>query len=104
MGALEEFELEFLRLYQRLEEAKTHLEDYVRYVMEEERVLFHTVDARVKQASSAVRKLAKKKYELPWVQMMDLIGVRVLTYFRSDSLVVESVLRKHFLVDDDNSL
>ncbi|MBN1461652.1 MAG: RelA/SpoT domain-containing protein [Armatimonadetes bacterium] len=88
----------------KLEDAADRLEDYIVYALSTERVLFHAVVARPKSLKSALRKQAKKAYADPLHEMTDLVGVRVFTYFRDDARVVEDALKKHFVVDEPNSI
>lgn len=98
------FESDFLGGLARFEDATNRLEDYVRYVLDAERVLFHAVNGRTKSLKSALRKQAMKRYSDPLSEMTDIIGARVYTYFREDSREVERVLRKHFELDESRSL
>ena len=58
---------------------------------------------RVKTLESALRKIIEKGYTDPWQQMMDLVGGRIFTYFRPDSIRVEEVIRAYFDVHEEHS-
>jgi ppGpp synthetase/RelA/SpoT-type nucleotidyltranferase len=64
------------------------------------------VESRAKDAESFVRKLQRKKgqYERPLVDMTDLIGVRVITYYLEDVARVADVIAQEFTVDEDASV
>jgi len=64
------------------------------------------VMSREKGASSLKKKIARegKNYELPLEQITDLAGVRVITYFPKDVDAILPILKKEFLVDEDNSV
>lgn len=92
------FESEYREMRPELENAAKHLEEYVAVALQEQRILFHGVTVRAKAVESALRKVQKKKYQDPLSEIMDLLGARVFTYFRSDAEEVERVLRQHFRI------
>lgn len=49
--------------------------------------------SRVKEVHSAVKKLAKKKYNEPRHQMSDLVGARFVVLLRSDIAIVERAIQ-----------
>lgn len=51
--------------------------------------------SRVKDAASAIKKLAKKGYENPFEQMTDLIGARFVVLLRTDLEALEQVMVSH---------
>lgn len=99
-----DFLTDFREREAQLKKATERLEDYLKFVLKEERVLFHAVSGRVKSQKSVKVKFLKKKYQNPWSDMTDLVALRVFTYFRNDASVVEMALRKHFVIDEKNSL
>jgi putative GTP pyrophosphokinase len=50
---------------------------------------------RVKDESSAIKKLAKKNYEAPFDQMTDLVGARFVVLLRTDLEVLEHIIVSH---------
>lgn len=50
---------------------------------------------RLKDEESAVLKLAKKKYEMPFEQMTDLVGARFVVLLRTDLELLEQVIVGH---------
>jgi putative GTP pyrophosphokinase len=66
---------------------------------------FHSVDYRVKARDSAKRKLARgiDKYG-SIVDLTDLLGVRVITYFAEEVDRVADVVRPEVLIDELNSV
>ena len=98
-----QFRTELTARHGDLKTASEKLQSHLRFILKDARVFFHAVATRPKSVNSAVRKLRDKQYEQPWTEMMDLVGGRVFTYFRQDSLLVEDVLRNYFKVDEDNS-
>jgi putative GTP pyrophosphokinase len=50
---------------------------------------------RLKDEASAVKKLAKKNYENPFEQMIDLVGARFVVLLRTDLDLLEQVMISH---------
>ncbi len=85
----------------------------VRSILEEllhaKRIQFDRVDARVKTRKSFLEKAAKRvggrrKYTAPTEQIMDSVGVRVITYLDSTVSEVGALIESEFEIDRANSL
>lgn len=63
----------------------------------------HVVAARAKTLDSLRSKLRRKGYSNPRDQITDLIGVRVITYYRDDVDPVVSLLKLALRIDQKNS-
>jgi ppGpp synthetase/RelA/SpoT-type nucleotidyltranferase len=59
----------------------------------DERIHLHAVDVRVKKRRDLLRKLRKKVQTDPILHVEDIIGVRVITYYRDDAVWVEQTLQ-----------
>ncbi|MEQ6896561.1 hypothetical protein [Microbacterium sp. KR10-403] len=71
------------------------LEQRIRTALEADpRIRLHDVSARVKDRSSLERKLLKKVEKDPMMHIEDVIGVRIITYFRDDAPRVEDIVRR----------
>jgi ppGpp synthetase/RelA/SpoT-type nucleotidyltranferase len=64
------------------------------------------IEARTKRVDSFVEKIQRKdgRYANPMTEMTDLIGLRVLVYYREDVDEVCDVLKQEFSIDRDNSV
>ncbi|MBL9132693.1 MAG: NUDIX domain-containing protein, partial [Verrucomicrobiaceae bacterium] len=63
------------------------------------------VEARAKAVASFAEKIVRKrKYTDPLRQITDLCGVRVITQIRSEMEEVCAFIRRHFIIDEANSL
>lgn len=60
----------------------------------DKRIHVHAVDVRVKKRKHLKKKLRKKLQTDPILHIEDIIGVRVITYYRDDAARVEQVLHK----------
>lgn len=63
----------------------------------------HIIEARTKSVSSFKDKLSRpgKSYKSPLTQMPDLCGCRVITYYQDDCVKVADILKKEFIVVDE---
>jgi ppGpp synthetase/RelA/SpoT-type nucleotidyltranferase len=64
------------------------------------------IQARAKSVPSFAEKALRKreKYRDPVHQLTDLCGARVITHTKDESAEVSEFIRKHFEIDEDNSL
>ena len=64
------------------------------------------VEARTKTIESFEEKISRKgkKYKNPLLDMTDLVGLRVITYYREDVARIGEVLSGEFQIDEKNSM
>ena len=64
------------------------------------------VEGRAKTVDSFVEKIGRKgkKYDNPFADMTDLVGLRIITYYREDVARIGEILQGEFLVDEKNSV
>ena len=64
------------------------------------------VEGRAKTVDSFVEKVGRKgkKYEDPFADMTDLVGLRIITYYREDVTRIGDILKGEFSVDENNSV
>ena len=67
--------------------------------IDEADVKIHTIDSRVKELDSAIRKIRDKEYD-GLERVNDLIGGRVVCLFRSDLSKIKRVIEEQFQVDE----
>jgi ppGpp synthetase/RelA/SpoT-type nucleotidyltranferase len=90
-------------------------ESYKTYAEKLEEILEHAtrrigphvlIQARAKSVPSFAEKALRKreKYRDPVHQLTDLCGARVITHTKDESAEVSEFIRKHFEIDEDNSL
>lgn len=86
------------------------LESLISQLLNEEPIPFHSVDHRVKTQESAERKIARPRKGMndAGLRMLgtltDLLGIRIITYFRDEVGEVAKVLEREFTIDLENSL
>lgn len=64
----------------------------------------HVISGRAKKPESLLGKLRRKKYYRPSSQLTDLIGVRVITYYRDSVDPIVSRLRQEFEINENASV
>ena len=64
------------------------------------------VEGRAKTVDSFVEKIGRKgkKYVNPFTDMTDLVGLRIITYYREDVALIGEILKGEFKVDEKNSV
>ena len=64
------------------------------------------VDGRAKTVDSFVEKIGRKgkKYEDPFADMTDLVGLRIITYYHEDVARIGEILKGEFKIDEKNSV
>jgi GTP pyrophosphokinase len=64
------------------------------------------IEARTKSVESFVEKISRKgkKYNNPLVDMTDLVGLRIITYYREDVPRIGEILKDEFQIDERNSV
>lgn len=107
MGRLSRKAAEFIASYEREFEGHknraTKLTLLVRQIVEAVGVDIHLVSARAKHPDSVRAKLRRKKYADPAAQLTDRIGIRVITYYRSDVDAVARALQRELEIDRQKS-
>jgi putative GTP pyrophosphokinase len=64
----------------------------------------HSVQYRVKETNSLSDKIELKNKYTSLDEITDIVGVRVITYYSTDIEEVEKVIRRHFAVDNENTI
>lgn len=71
--------------------------------LKEEGILVHTIQGRTKTLKSFSQKIENPKYEGKMERVQDLVGIRIITYVKSDVQKVNEVIKDNFEIDEDNS-
>jgi Region found in RelA / SpoT proteins len=64
------------------------------------------IEGRAKAVDSFVEKIGRKgkKYKDPFADMTDLVGLRIITYYREDVARIGEILQEEFKIDEQNSV
>lgn len=81
------------------------VEHLVVEILEDQKINYHSVTARVKKRDSFVKKITKSsgKYQ-SLSEITDVAGVRIITYFEDDVDKVAQILESEFIIDIENSI
>jgi putative GTP pyrophosphokinase len=108
MGVQKDFDNEYDRLTAPLKDFGEATGALLETFLEQDQIKFHTVVYRVKSRDSAERKLARKAAEEGTLRsaatLTDLLGIRVITYFRDEVDAVAKVIEREFIIDPENSV
>jgi ppGpp synthetase/RelA/SpoT-type nucleotidyltranferase len=87
-----------------LERYAERVAQFIKRSLEDQPCEIHLVSGRAKEAKSLLRKLRSKGYDDPAVDLTDLIGIRVITYYDDDVDRVVRLLRTFLTVDEERSV
>jgi ppGpp synthetase/RelA/SpoT-type nucleotidyltranferase len=103
MSGLSKSSREFLKSYEVIYpdavKAAAIARELVSQALNQTGVFIHTVSARAKSLESMRGKLRRKSYSNPAKQMTDIVGVRVITYYRDAVDPVVRMLKQAFEID-----
>ena len=104
MAIREDFDSEYVRITEPLSDFGNALERLVGDLLDDKNIQFHRVDYRVKSKDSAARKIAVGGGLRTLESLTDLLGLRVITYFRDEVDKVANVVKSEFAIDDGSSV
>jgi ppGpp synthetase/RelA/SpoT-type nucleotidyltranferase len=108
MARLTKAALRFLQgyenTYEKYRDVASVLEEKIESLVRETGSDIHLVTARAKALDSLRSKLRRKRYSNPREQITDLIGVRVITYYRDGVDPVVQALKAKLRIDKKNSV
>lgn len=90
--------------YDHFRDLASLAEMFVRSALEDRDYALHVVSGRAKTPESLRAKVIEKEYPDPSVQVTDLIGIRVITYYAEQVDKIAERLRSKVIVDEANSL
>ena len=105
-----DFDEEYAHAVKLLPRFGQSLESLLEQLLTGKGIRFHRVNHRVKSKDSAERKMARPRKGATdsgprtLESLTDLLGVRVVTYFRNEIENVAEVMRSEFVIDWENSI
>jgi putative GTP pyrophosphokinase len=100
----DEFDLNYDAAVAGMELFGSTLERLIESLLDAEEIHVHSVTSRVKKRASVSRKLQRSSPERSIDTLTDLLGIRIITYFRDEVDSVARVIDREFSVDPDNSV
>ncbi len=80
------------------------VEEILRDIMSERSLNYHSISSRGKEVATYEKKARDGKYSDPERQIMDMAGVRVITYTQSDAEIVSSLVKELFDIMPEHSM
>lgn len=80
------------------------VEDIIKENLEQNNIQYHSVTSRAKSIKSYGDKAKNEKYTYPKNEILDMAGIRVITYLESDVENVAKIIEGLFDIDKKNSL
>jgi putative GTP pyrophosphokinase len=105
-----DFDEEYARAVELLPVFGESLESLLKHLLTAKEIQFHRVSHRIKSKDSAERKIARPRNGAnnagprTLESLTDLLGVRVVTYFRDEIESVAEVIKYEFVIDWENSV
>lgn len=79
------------------------VKDLIKELIDLQGIKYHSITYRIKDKESLINKVKNKQYKDPYSQIHDYIGIRVVTFVKSDVDKVCMMIEKEFNIDLDNS-
>ena len=82
-----------------------HLQQKIEKILKDNDIFYVKTEARIKTLDSFTRKIKikKDKYKNPLEEMTDILGIRIITYYREDVDSILKLLKENFKIDYQNS-
>jgi len=90
-----------LTIYQKL---SVQVESILKEILKQENINYHSVTSRAKGLSEYKDKASKEKYKDPKNEIMDMTGIRVITYLDSDAQKVSKIIKSSFKIFPEHSM
>ena len=85
------------------EELAIRVESIIKEVLKQQAVNYHTITHRPKSVERYREKASKEKYKDPRSEIMDMAGVRIITYIDSDAAKVAEIVKSLFEILPEHS-
>jgi putative GTP pyrophosphokinase len=95
---------EYQKLIEPLEALGEALGRLLRDILAENHLRPHSISYRVKKEDDARRKLARRDKGRILVSLTDMLGLRIITYFRDEVDTVARMIEGEFAIDAENSV
>src|ERR1044072_8457448 len=99
------FEKEFNKRNKQFVELRNEAEYTLKKKLELAGIKFHSIPSRIKELDSCFNKIEKYRFEKPFEQMRDFVGLRVICLFLSDIPKIDDLIKQSFFViNSDNKI
>jgi len=80
------------------------VENILKKRLKQEKVNYHSITSRAKSIEKYMEKASKEKYKDPRSEIVDMAGVRIITYLDSDVKKVEEIVKSTFEIIPEHSI
>jgi len=80
------------------------VETIVREIVQSNNINFHSISNRAKKISSYRKKASREEYKEPRSEIMDMAGIRIITYTDSEAKKVSEIVKKTFRIYPEHSV
>jgi len=78
---------------------RAEVEVILREALNENEIIFHSIESRVKSVESFREKASREKYSKPVEEITDLCGIRVITLFEKEIHQISDIIKELFEID-----
>ncbi|MGD0699451.1 MAG: hypothetical protein ABSA02_06170 [Trebonia sp.] len=103
MSVQKDFDAEYEQIAAPLGGFSAALERLIQGLLKADGIQLHTVATRVKSRESAARKVTVGEDVRPLSSIYDMLGIRIITYFRDEVDAVARVIEREFVIDEAHS-
>lgn len=82
---------------------RAEIEVILREALNENEIIFHSIESRVKSVESFRAKASRDKYSDPINEITDLTGIRVITLFEKEIHQISDIIKELFKIDYQRS-
>lgn len=82
---------------------RAEVEVILREALNENEIVFHSIESRVKSTESFREKAARDKYSDPVNEITDLTGIRIITLFEKEIHQISDIIKDLFKIDYQRS-
>lgn len=84
-------------------ELTAEVEKILRRALNEQNIIFHSIESRVKTVASFKEKASRDKYKDPINEITDLSGIRIITLFEKEIHQISDIIKELFEIDYEKS-
>ncbi|MEQ9881428.1 hypothetical protein ABRP83_04475 [Pectobacterium brasiliense] len=95
---------DFLSNEQKLKEMGVSINALLNTLVRKNNIDTHSISHRVKSPISLENKIQKKKKYKYLKDITDILGFRIITFYSSDIDDIETLIKKEFIIDEENSI
>lgn len=100
---LQEIDTWYDKNFRVYESCAREVSNIIEKILKKKNIPFHSITYRVKEKDSYLEKCRKDKYKNPVEEIMDLSGIRIITYTNKDVQTICEIVKKEFCIDEKNS-